>query len=115
MTPLPTNLYHPNDTRRKRDTSNGIDSSSELLPLLEVQRALDYYSTYGDPISLEEDTIYAEEYGDEVQHQQERFLGALVRGIMCIFKGDNIFGKIVSRIKKVDGFIFKDIKGLLHR
>ena len=113
--PLPTNPYHPNDTRRKRDTSNDIDSNPELLPYLEVQRALDYYFKYGDPISLEEDTITTEEYGDEVQHREKRFLGALVRGITPIFKGGNIFGKIVSGIKKVGGFIFKGIKGLLHR
>ena len=44
-----------------------------------------------------------------------QFLGALVWGITSIFKGGNIFGKIVSGIKKVGGFIFKGVKGLLHR
>ena len=48
-------------------------------------------------------------------NRQKRFLGSLIRGITRLFKGGNIFGKIVSGIKKVGGFIFKGIKGLLHR
>ena len=47
--------------------------------------------------------------------RHKRFLGGLIRGITSIFKGGNIFGKIVTGIKKVGGFIFKGIKGLLHR
>ena len=48
-------------------------------------------------------------------HRSKRFLGGLIRGIRTIFKVGNIFGKIVSGIKKVGGFIFKGIKGLFHR
>ena len=47
--------------------------------------------------------------------RHKRFLGGLIRGISPIFKGGNIFGKIVTGIKKAGGFIFKGIKGLLHR
>ena len=85
------------------------------LPLLEVQRSLDYISKYGEPIPLEADTIYAEEHNNVTLKRHKRFLGGLIRGITSIFKGGNIFGKIVTGIKKVGGFIFKGIKGLLHR
>ena len=83
--------------------------------MLEVQRALDYFSKYGEPITLEADNIYAEIYGNGTVKRQKRFLSALINGINAVFKGGNIFGKIVSGIKKVGGFIFKGIKGLLHR
>ena len=115
--PMAKNIYHPHhnnnsQARTKRDTS---EDEPTLLPLLEVQRALDYFAKYGEPIHLDYDTIYAEVNRTFARHRQKRFLGALVRGITTLFKGGNIFGKIVSGIKKVGGFIFKGIKGLLHR
>ena len=83
---------------------------------MEVQRALDYFSKYADPLPLDADTIYAPTPNITTLHtRQKRFLGAPIRGISSIFKGGNIFGNIVSGIKKVGGFIFKGIKGLLHR
>ena len=115
--PMAINPYHsshPNNSqdRHKRHVA---EEQQELLPLLEVQRALDYFSKYDKPIPLDSDTIYAEENSNSTGHRHKRFLGTLVRGITSLFKGGNIFGKIVSGIKKVGGFIFKGIKGLLHR
>ena len=112
---MPKNIYHlenPNNThnRLKRDISD-----NGPIPLLEIQRALDYLSKYGDPITLDADTIFAELQSNVTHNRQKRFLGSLIRGITRLFKGGNIFGKIVSGIKKVGGFIFKGIKGLLHR
>ena len=117
--PLPKNIYHPEhldkeSNRPRRDVSDP-DPIPDPLPLLEVQRALDYVSKYGEPIPLEADTIYAEEHNNVTLKRHKRFLGGLIRGITSIFKGGNIFGKIVTGIKKVGGFIFKGIKGLLHR
>ena len=117
--PMPRNVYHPEhlereNNRPKRDVS-GPDPLPDPLPLLEVQRALDYISKYGEPIYLEADTIYAEQHNNVTLKRHKRFLGRLIRGISAIFKGGNIFGKIVTGIKKVGGFIFKGIKGLLHR
>ena len=117
--PLSKNIYHPEhpdkvNNRPRRDVSDS-DPISDPLPLLEVQRALDYVSKYGEPIPLEADTIYAEKHNNVTLKRHKRFLGGLIRGITSIFKGGNIFGKIVSGIKKVGGFIFKGIKGLLHR
>ena len=116
---MPKNIYHPHHpqhrlSRQKRNTEE--NSNPPLLPLMEVQRALDYFSKYADPIPLDADTIYAPTPNITTPHKrQKRFLGALIRGISSIFKGGNIFGNIVSGIKKVGGFIFKGIKGLLHR
>ena len=117
--PLPKNIYHPEhldkeSNRPRRDVSDP-DPIPDPLPLLEVQRALDYVSKYGEPIPLEADTIYAEEHNNVTLKRHKRFLGGLIRGITSIFKGGNIFGKIGTGIKKVGGFIFKGIKGLLHR
>ena len=117
--PLPKNIYHPEhldkeSNRSRRDVSDP-DPIPDPLPLLEVQRALDYVSKYGEPIPLEADTIYAEGHNNVTLKRHKRFLGGLIRGITSIFKGGNIFGKIVTGIKKVGGFIFKGIKGLLHR
>ena len=116
---MPNNIYHSQHPQHKYSRSKRkIDENSQtpLLPLQEVQRALDYFSKYGDPIPLDEDTLYAPiPSNTTVPKRQKRFLGALIRGISSIFRGGNIFGKIVSGIKKVGGFIFKGIKGLLHR
>ena len=119
---MPTNTYYLNGTpkRTKRST---VPETDQVLPLLEVQRALDYLSKYNKPIALDEDTIYAPETlvtnshikWNTTHHRSKRFLSALIRGIGRIFKGGNIFGKIVSGIKKVGGFIFKGIKGLFYR
>ena len=73
------------------------------------------YPSMENPIPLEADTIYAEQHNNVTLKRHKRFLGGLIRGITSIFKGGNIFGKIVTGIKKVGGFIFKGIKGLLHR
>ena len=70
---------------------------------------------YGEPIPLEADTIYAEQHNNVTLKGHKKCLDGLIRGITSIFKGGNIFGKIVSGIKKVCGFIFKGIKGLLHK
>ena len=116
---MPKNIYHPEhldkeSNRPRRDVSDP-DPIPDPLPLLEVQRALDYVSKYGEPIPLEADTIYAQQHNNVTLNRHKRFLGGLIRGITSIFKGGNIFGKIVTGIKKVGGFIFKGIKGLLHR
>ena len=117
--PLPKNIYHPEhldkESNRPRRDASDPDPIPDPLPLLEVQRALDYVSKYGEPIPLEADTIYAEEHNNVTLKRHKRFLGRLIRGITSIFKGGNIFGKIVTGIKKVGGFIFKGIKRLLHR
>ena len=117
--PLPQNIYHPEHLDKKgngprRDVLDP-DPIPHPLPLLEVQRALDYVSKYGEPIPLEADTIYAEQHNNVTLKRHKGFLDGLIRGITSIFKGGNIFGKIVTGIKKVGGFIFKGIKGLLHR
>ena len=116
---MPLNIYHPHHPQHKLSrTKRNTDEHSEtpLLPLQEVQRALDYFSKYGNPIPLDEDTLYAPTPSNTTTpKRQKRLLGALIRGISSIFSGGNIFGKIVSGIKKVGGFIFKGIKGLLHR
>ena len=113
--PMPKNIYHPEHPNKTHNRPKRDISDIGPIPLLEIQRALDYLSKYGDPISLDADTIFAEIQSNVTNNRQKRFLGSLIRGITHLFKGGNIFGKIVSGIKKVGIFIFKGIKGLLHR
>ena len=112
---MPKNIYHPENPNKTHNRLKRDISDNGPIPLLEIQRALDYLSKYGDPITLDADTIFAELQNNVTHNRQKRFLGSLIRGITRLFKGGNIFGKIVSGIKKVGGFIFKGIKGLLHR
>ena len=44
----------------------------------------------------------------------KKFLGALVRELSSIFRGGNIFGKVISGIKCIGGYIFGG-NGLIHR
>ena len=79
---MPRNIYHPEhlereNNRPKRDVP-GSDPLPDPLPLLEVQRALDYISKYGEPISLEADTIYAEQHNNVTLKRHKRFLGGLI-------------------------------------
>ena len=67
------------------------------------------------PLPLDEDTIYADQLSSPpTPKRQKRFLGSIVKGLGKIFKGANIFGKIINGVKKIGGF-FKGIKGLIHR
>ena len=109
---LPTNSYGSTASKRvQRSTLEPVDK----IPLVEIQRALDYVSKYGEPLPLDEDTIYADQLSSPpTPKRQKRFLGAIVKGLGKIFKGANIFGKIINGVKKIGGF-FKGIKGLFHR
>ena len=113
---LPTNAYATGDTHQnKQDADFTI---LEDLLIEDIQHALDYNFKYGEPLPLDADTIYAEEVpknSSTVVIQKKHFLGTLIRGIGCLFRGANTFGKLFSGIKKVGGFIFKGIKGLFHR
>ena len=69
------NIYHPEypdkvNNRPRRDVSDPAPLP-DPLPLLEVQRALDYVSKYGEPIPLEADTIYAEQHNNVTEETQE--------------------------------------------
>ena len=61
-TAMPINIYHrhhPQDKLSRTKQNTNEHSETPLLPLQEVQRALDYFSKYGNPIPLDEDTLYA--------------------------------------------------------
>ena len=98
---MPTNNHYPNGTlkRTKRST---VSETDQLLPLLEVQRTLDYFSKYNEPIALDEDTIYAPETlmtssNNKVNtnhYRSKRFLSGLIRGIRTIFKEETFLGRL---------------------
>ena len=110
---MPVNEYSLNRTPRNK---RSVDKQLPEISPIEIHRALDYFAKYGEPLPMDEDTIYADQLTNTTTpKRQKRFLGSLVRGISRIFKGANVFGKIVRGVKKIGGFIFKGIKGLFHR
>ena len=53
------------------------------------------------------DVLYAPQNG--THKCSKRFLGALVKGLSTVFRGGNIFGKVISGIKQMGGYIFRGI------
>lgn len=102
-------VEHPvNDkplSRRKRDT----------LPLskAEKHRVNSYKTKYSTELPNEMDTMYTVE--NKYTHSRpKRFIGTLIKGLASITKGGNIFGRLVSGVRKIGGFIFKGLHGLFH-
>ena len=98
---MPKNIYHPENPNKTHNRLKRDISDNGPIPLLEIQRALDYLSKYGDPITLDADTIFAELQSNVTHNRQKRFLGSLIRGITRLFKGGNIFGKLYLESRKL--------------
>ena len=89
---------------------------------LDFSRARDYYMKYHKPLPTDEDTLYTYNVinrssfpTNSTKFRNKRFLGAIFRGIRSLFKGGNVLGTIVKGVKKIGGFIYKGIRGLIHR
>ena len=48
------------------------------------------------------------------RHREKRFISALLKGLCRVTQGASIFGRLISSVKKLGGYIFKGIHGLFH-
>ena len=62
------------------------------------------------------DTMYATFNCPSCNHKQrdKRFISTLIKGLSGVTRGASIFGRLISSVKKIGGYVFKGIHGLFH-
>ena len=62
------------------------------------------------------DTLYTDEKCDTCnqRHREKRFIGALIKGLTTVTQGASIFGRLISTVKKIGGYVCKGIHVLFH-
>ena len=62
------------------------------------------------------DTMYASSNCPFCHHRQrdKRFISALLNGLKGVTHGASIFGRLISSVKKIGGYVFKGIHRLFH-
>ena len=98
-----------NTTRSKR-------SADDFLTLAEIHRLQTYWNKYGEQLPSDFDTMYASSNCASCQqkHRDKRFINALLKGLNGVTQGASIFGRLISSVKKIGGYVFKGIHGLFH-
>ena len=48
------------------------------------------------------------------KHRDKRFISTLLKGLNGVTRGASIFGRLISSVKKIGGYVFKGIPGLFH-
>ena len=48
------------------------------------------------------------------RHRDKRFISTLLKGLNGVTRGASIFGRLISSVKKIGGYVFKGIHGLFH-
>ena len=48
------------------------------------------------------------------KHRDKRFINALLKGLNGVTQGASIFGRLISSVKKIGGYMFKGIHRLFH-
>ena len=48
------------------------------------------------------------------RHREKRFISALLKGLCRVTRGTSIFGRLISSVKKIGGYISKGIHGLFQ-
>ena len=84
--------------------------------MAETHRLQSYCNKYGKQLSSDFDTMYASTNCDSCQqkHRDKRFISALLKGLSGVTSGASIFGRLISSVKKIRGYVFKGIHGLFH-
>ena len=98
-----------NATRSKR-------SIYDYLTSTEKHRLQTYLNKYGEQLPSDFDTMYATSNCPYCNHKQrdKRFIGTLIKGLSGVTRGASIFGRLISSVKKIGGYVFKGIHGLFH-
>ena len=108
-----SNLQQPR--QKKRD-------ATEFMTRSEKHRLITYAAKYNISLPCEFDTFFTRisipkhyiKPFTKSPLREKWFINALIRGLSVVSKGGNIFGRIVSGIKKIGGFIFRGVNGLFH-
>ena len=81
-----------------------------------MHRLESYWIKYGEQLPSDFDTQYATDKCDSCnqRHREKRFISALLKGLHGVTRGASIFGRLISSVKKIGGYVFKGIHGLFH-
>ena len=98
-----------NRTRSKR-------SADDILTMAETHRLHSYWNKYGEQLPSDFDTLYASDQcgSCDQKHRDKRFISALLKGLCRVTCRASIFGRLISSVKKIGGYVFKGIHGLFH-
>ena len=98
------------------NTTHSKRSTEDFLTSAEMHRLQTYWDKYGEPLSSDFDTMYASSTCPSChqRHRDKRFISALLKGLNGVTQGASIFGRLISSVKKIGGYVFKGIHGLFH-
>ena len=98
------------------NTTHSKRSTEYFLTSAEMHRLQTYWNKYGEQLPSDFDTMYASSNCPSCQHRQrdKRFISALLKGLNGVTRGASIFGRLISSVKKIGGYVFKGIHGLFH-
>ena len=104
---------HDHDTQ---NTTRSKRSIYDYLTSTEKHRLQSYWNKYGEQLPSDFDTMYATSNCPYCNHKQrdKRFISTLIKGLSGVTRGASIFGRLISSVKKIGGYVFKGIHGLFH-
>ena len=84
--------------------------------MAKIHRLKSYWIKCGQQLPSDFDTLYATHQCDScnLRHREKRFINALLKGLHGVTQGASIFGRLISFMKEIGGYVFKGIHGLFH-
>ena len=105
------NLKHEEESKEESSKQRKKRSIHLSLSMVEQHHQETYRLKYLKMLPSDYDSLYGP-FTNEPHDRSKRFLSSLIKGLGVASRGANIFGRLVSGIKKIGGFIFKGINGL---
>ena len=81
-------------------------SADDVLTMAEIHRLESYLIKYHEQLPSNFDTLYATDQCDSCNQRHREKSG--------VTQGASIFGRLISSMKKIGGYVFKSIHGLFH-
>ena len=109
-------LQEAEETNEVTNRTHSKRSTDDILTMAEMHRLKSYWIKYGEKFHSDFDTLYATDKCDSCnqRHREKGFISALLKGLCGVTRGASIFGRLISSVKKIGGYIFKGIHGLFH-
>ena len=113
-------IEHPLQQLEQKDISPSKTcskrSADDILTVAEIHRLQTYWNKYSEHLPSDFDTMYASSNCALCQqkHRDKRFICTLHKGLNGVTRGASNFGRLISSVKKIGGYVFKDIHGLFH-